>query len=173
MHRFWMFPLVLAIVGALYPFVTTMQGWLATFATIGLFASSSEINDSVVVGAPIGALMGVGIGIATASSDYLKHLTQDRSGITGANRLVGNLLWVGIYAGVLNLINAALVVVIVRSFVPPLIARFWMPAIPFLLFGLANLATISWAATRTAQTNDVLSPRLLLAKLRRSTQLEG
>lgn len=177
MNRFWVFPLVLGLAGALYGAACDAQGWLAYYLCLGgpvPFRAWQEVGDVWRVSALWGSLLGLFMGAYAAWSEMLRFGTRDRSGWNAAGRLMSNGWWVGFYSLIANIGTLALAWTLLKAGVlSGTIFRFWFPAFFFLPFGVVNFSAILWAAMRTASTDDVLSPRVLLAKLQRSTQVTG
>lgn len=176
MNRFWVFPLVLGSAGAFYGATCDAQGWLAHGFCLGTAMTPrdwAEVGDVWSVSAMAGFLLGAVMGLYAAWREMLRFRTHDRSGLQAAGRLLGNIWWIGIYALIANAATLALVWALLQAGVSSSTAFVvWFPAFFFSPFGAVNFAAILWAVTRTCATDDVLSPRVLLANLRRSARLE-
>jgi len=176
MNRFWVFPLVLGLVCASYSSVCDAQGWLAQWLCLRAFPfiASKEVADVWSVSWFFGLLLGGIAGVYAAWCEQLRWGKSDRNGSLAAWRLLRNGLWVGIYALLANSATVLFVFALANAGLMSVTAlRFYFPAFFFLGFGVVNFAAILWAVARTVNCNDVLSPRVLLQKLRRSTQLLG
>lgn len=178
MNRFWVFPLVLGLVMASYPALCDAQGWLAQLICGGPspFSGSgmNEVADVWSVSWFFGFLLGCVVGLYVAWCEQLRWRKSDRSGLLAARRLVKNGLWLSIYALIPNTATLLVVFGLVSAGIMSRTALgFYFPGFFFLGFGGVNFAAIVWAVMRTVACDDVLSPRVLLQKIKRSTQLSG
>jgi len=176
MNRFWVFPLVLGSVLAFYPALCDAQGWLAQLICGGpsLFILMNEVADVWSVSWFFGFFLGCVAGLYAAWCEQLRWGKSDRSGLLAAQRLVRNGLWLGIYALIPNIGMVLLAFGLVSAGVMSRTALgFYFPGFFFLGFGGVNFAAIVWAVMRTVTCDDVLTPRVLMGKMRYSLKLEG
>lgn len=167
MNRFWVFPLVLGVLGALFPFLAWIEAviplmWSLFLRAPNLLEGMSAIWFTVV---PWGVGVGVALGLVAGTVDSLRNGRTRR----GARELVGNVAWCLLYAHVFIAVNAlpSAWVSSRLGLASPVVI--FLALAPFLL----GLIAIAWATIRTISTDDVLSPRVLMGKLKRSTQLSG
>ena len=173
MKRFWVFPLVLGLVGAIFPVFSYVEGIargiidvLITMGTLSPFRYGllQLWNVTWPYGLGVGFILGIGLAVG----DWFrpKNLVQNSNADL---RLIPNLFWCGLYVLLVNAINTAIFYALVsrnphiETIYALGLARFAMP-------GILNLAAILWAALRSIRTDDVLTPRVLLPKLRRQTR---
>ena len=173
MRRFLIFPLISAIVGALFPVFCMAQGMIPMLPIKFAFAANNGIGIENFLGDIFAETWKPG---AIASAVFggvlaLWDLVRNRRDLTAANRLAVNLAWCLFYAVLFIGANGVLVAAIALSYAqqktaPPQMFTYW----PFLSAALINFTAILWAAIRSIQTDDVLTPRVLREKLRRSSR---
>ena len=170
MNRFWSFPVVLVLVGALYPLVSTIEGMLSAIplplVRYWLFHPGAvHINwESTAKRLPWTLVIGALAGLLAAA------LKEGRGHARGSQwQLVGNLFWCGLYAHIPLVLNVLLIVAAQSQSLKLGIVGVVTTVFPAIL----NACAIVWATTRTITSEDVLTPRVFLAKLKRSAKLTG
>lgn len=188
MNRFWVFPLVLGVVGAALPFLMLVESaapeWYraSTAPVTGTFPRTTLqlwalYRPSLQLLWQWSAILGTVLGVALATGDWALHRRRDRSGGKTSTRLIGNVIWCGLYALSVLVINDLLLITVLKTMGVPVTLspaqETLFIAFPAVVTVGVNLAAVLWAAIRTTRADDVLSPRVLRDKLRRSTQLTG
>ncbi len=128
-------------------------------------ADMAAVLKDVFLGSwPIGATVGAVVGCALASWDIIRN----RREATAARRLTTNLAWCLFYAALLLGFNGAIIAAISFFYYAPQKSMPPQPFIftPILSIPIINFIAVMWAAIRSIQTDDILTPRVLLAKLR-------
>jgi hypothetical protein len=175
MHRFWIFPLVLGVVGALYPLLCvapvealliSMQPSVTLKPPGYLWVTGMlEVFKSCL---PYGFGAGVLLGLGTAWRERGGSGATPQSGATMAARMVGNVGWLLSYALLFNVSSGLTMWGVAQvggiSLNLALRLAIYFPGYNYGV-EIVNLVAIVWAARRTAHTNDVLNPRLMLEKL--------
>ena len=118
-------------------------------------------------GALYGFAIGVLLGLCLAFWSFLLN-KYDESAIT---RLLPNLCWCGCYALLLNSINELLIFAVANQIASGFNLPIWLLLIPFVCALSINFTAILWAAIRSIQTDDVLTPRVMRDKLRERARL--
>jgi len=173
MNRFWVFPVVLGVVGALFPL-----GLIEGIAPMILSALLSDpvlthnAGVALLLKLPWFITIGSGLGLIAGSFDKSVNGRRGR----GGGQLVGNVAWCLLYAHVFIVVNGLTAFCWLSKDFPfgnvsSIVAAIDILAVYLPLF--LWLVAILWATIRTITTDDVLSPRVLLGKLKRSTQLSG
>lgn len=177
MHRFWIFPLLVGSVAALYPGICSIQAWQSVSFCRGItlpWFVQQEITRTLMGAAPWGFVVGLAIGAVSAWSGIVRIGSGDRSGFSAAKRLLGNGFWLAFYALLIDGVTLTVVRTVLKlGLMSSTDFDFWFPGLFFLSFGSVNLSAILWAVTRTSTTEDVLTPPLLLSKIKRSSHLTG
>lgn len=191
MNRFWVFPLVLGAAGAVLGVAALLEGiapvlpvvnfripMAAMFVWAGMDFLTPVISQNLLAlasgpgspynlralietGAGVGALLGLVAGVF----DVVRNRARPRSG----SQLLENVAWCLLYAHAVIAVNVALVswwLLHSGMRIGPLGLTVWLP-------GALWLLALTWATIRTIATDDVLTPRVLLLKLRRSSTLES
>jgi len=181
MNRFWIFPLVMGVVSALLPFAMLVAGaapeWYRALNG-GFLATnwSSFYLPLLQVWSlrlfVLGALFGFGI----ALWDWLNSRRRDLQGWKTSARLIGNSIWCGVYALTVMVMTDALLIALLKALgipktLSPAQEALFMIWPATAAIGLLLSATL-WATIRTITTDDILTPRVLGTKLRRSLKLE-
>ncbi|HEX8465489.1 MAG TPA: hypothetical protein VF627_12805 [Abditibacterium sp.] len=184
MHKIWIYPLFFGLVGAAYPVICAVEAvgigqFLLTATTVKLLGISTrtidwgqEISrlfwDCFSYGFGAGALLG----LYAAWRDKTRGAAVSQSNEQVATRLLSNVAWLLVYA-LLFLGSMCLAAwgVAQARLVSPQLLRYGLPALFASATGLVNLFVIVWAARRTAHTDDILNPRVALAKLKASTEM--
>ena len=176
MRRFLAFPLILGIMGALFP-VLTVEGLLSVVPVIlrsggTPFSPPPDIVRSVQQVALAMGAIGAFLGLGAALFDAVLNRRKRRK----AGQLIGNVAWCALYAQIMIAVNALIVFSSVwcladklsQSQLKTSILSFF-PWVPLLL----HLVATGWGTIRTITTDNVLDPRTLRAKLKRSTDVES
>ena len=175
MKRFLVFPLVLGICGAL--FSTFCFAQFAAVVIVGVSAAVGSANprlspmqdaylhqlSTVFLSSYIvGIIFGILTGLALAIWDKV------RNGPTGKKLvLLQNISWCLFYALLFSIPNHGVGLFYLYGYTP---IKFF-GVLPIISLLLLNFTAILWAAIRSIQTDDILTPRVLRAKLRRSSRL--
>lgn len=177
MKRFIVFPLALGVVGAFFPLVSWGEGVIAQWPVFpvgpfpGIFGLAKDVFAATM---PYGVAVGAAMGIGLAVCDKVRN----RNRYNSAQLLLANLFWCLLYATLIAAINCALCAVTLLLTIDftqfpfagssPLLR---LLAGIFVLHSVSNFTAILWAAIRAITTDDVLTPRVLRDKLRRSSRL--
>ncbi|RYG55640.1 OmpA family protein [bacterium] len=179
MNRFWIFPLILTIVGVFFPVIVLTEGIfpvaMATNSTAPLNVDrlASELGEACRITVPYGAVFGVLLGFGLVLFDWFRNGARAPSGDSLMSRLILNLWWCGVYAFVVTALNSLLFWSAFSAFTlsPQL---FSVRLLPLLLATIFGLIAVLWASIRSINsTTDVLSPRVLSLKLKRSARIEA
>lgn len=161
---------MLVLVGVLYPLLSTLEGmvsaiplpivryWLAHPNAVHINWEFAEKRLPWTMA--IGVLAGLVAATLKARRGYARGSQW---------QLVGNLFWCGFYAHIPLFLNAVLVVFAHWQGWKLSLAGVMGAVFPALLNGCA----IVWAIVRTIGNDDVLTPRVLMEKVRRSSRLVG
>ena len=166
------FPLWLGLAGAFLPVVTLLEGalplmllvpapiWVGDFEQLGDFWI-----ESVKYSVPVGIVMGlIAVGVCLS-----RH---GRDGSTHAKRFELNLRWCLILALLLIAFNDAVFYVAAKVINwTPRTSSLLVAFFPLILAGVFNFVAVMWAIARTISSEDVLTPRVLMEKVRRSSRL--
>ena len=169
MKRFLVFPLTRSVAGAVTVVLCLMQAvWpialqLSSLARTNYLFQIYGLTDDVV---PYAFMGGLWFGCGLAMWDKLRN-RHDQSSTT---RLTLNLWWCGTYALVLNALTGAISASIFNQIAVGT-DLWWVFGVPLVQVTTFNCAAILWAAIRSVTANDVLSPRVLLAKTREWTRV--
>jgi len=182
MNRFWIFPLVLGLMGVLLPLAmltaaAAPEWYRAPNGRVGVIAGLSFYLPLLEVWSlrlfVLGALFGFGV----ALWDWLHNRRRDPQGWKTSARLIGNSIWCGVYALAVMVMTDALLIALLKAEGVPKTLSSAQEAL-FIVWpttaaiGMLLSATL-WATIRTITTDDVLSPRVLVGKMRHSVKLEG
>jgi len=173
MNRSWVFPLVLGVVGALFLPLCFVEGvWTLISVTYKWqhdsaaknYLSAWPLTWQYYMGA--GVVVGVLLGVLNFKRVQSLHTC-----------FIGNLRWCLLWALLLTEVNVALIHLFGYLHPSSMFARvLWREdvlTIGWFLALLFNFSAVAWATIRTITTDDVLSPRVLAQKVRRSVKLEG
>lgn len=166
MQRFLVFPLPLALAGAIFLALCWTQGTLTIWGLSGIGGTLGVDLPDIIVEIvqqswPSGSVAGIVAGLGLAIWDLLRN-RRDQSAIT---RLLPNLFWCGCYALLLIAVNGVLFT-LGTSQLPLGQAANWVVPLPFLGAAVLNLTAIFWGAIHSITTKDVLTPRVWGDKLR-------
>jgi hypothetical protein len=179
MNRFWIFPLILTIMGAFLPVIVLMEGIfpvaMATnpIALLNVDRLAAQLSEACRITTFYGAFFGALMGLGMALFDWLRNGAHPQSKDSLMSRLILNLWWCGAYAFVVTALNSLLFWFTFSAFTlsPQL---FSVRLLPLLLAAIFGLSAVLWASVRSINnTTDVLSPRVLSRKLKRSAHIEG
>ncbi len=177
MHRFWFFPLVLALVAVPFPQLTYLEALFPMVMLDGMpghvptvMMTLSDLGEIWNFAASYSVIMGVLLGVGLALFDLLRN--RHRPGSEMASSLLGNLWWCGLYVTAINALNTLLCLGVAKAFPGP---HAWskQTIVPLFMVGILNLSAVLWASIRSITSGDVLSPGVLRDKLRRSVHLTG
>lgn len=173
MNRFWIFPLVLGVVGALFLPLCFVEGVWPLVGVTSMWQHNQAVKDYLSAW-PLVWHYHVGAGIVAGIVAGLLNFRRVQSNTT---RFIGNLRWCLLWALLLTEFNVALIHLFGYFHPSNMFARIlWREdvlTIGWFLALLFNFSAVTWATIRTISTDDVLWPRVLLRKLKRSTQLSG
>ena len=160
------FPLWLGVTGVFLPVITVIEGLvplLPVFPSLGPIDSGSwkALFDFWVMSAFYGVPIGVVLGLAASGCWMLR---RGRGDWAGAARFGPNLRWCLALAFLVGAVNDVLFFVVLERGSP----GYWAAYFPFALAVVLNLVALACATIRTITTDDVLSPRSVLAKMRHS-----
>lgn len=175
MHRFWIFPLICGFVGAVtLPFSQWQSSVLLELQPIEFFEANIvdfttfSSTKTVAIGAALGVLWG---SIVTVWNFGRNRLREQH--LPSTKLLLPNLFWCGIYVSLLVISGAFVFAWIESKFddrTLPLLL--WLESALACLPFVANTSSIIWATTRTVTQTDVLTPRVIVGKWKRSSTLE-
>jgi hypothetical protein len=178
MHRFWIFPLTLAVVSVPFPQLTFLEALLPMSMLDGHFptvrVTLSDLGDIWNITMPYNVVIGLVLGLGLALFDWF-HKPHRAAGKI-ASSLLANLWWCGFYITAINAFNTAvsLAVIKARPAAPPLNSGSrWEVLLLLLAIAILNFSAIMWAAIRSITADDVISPRVLRNKLKRSATIEA
>lgn len=171
------FPLWLGLWGAVLPIVTFLEGMmpLILMQTRPMRARDwQELGDLGMLWARYGVAVGVVLGLVASGFCVVR---RGRAGSTYAKRFELNLRWCLAFAFLVIGVND-LVFWGIGQAMGGMAAFTGGPLRAALLFPLAvstvlNLVAVVWATTHTITSDDVLTLRVLMGKLRRSARLES
>ena len=180
MKRFVVFPFVLGICGALFLPICWVESILAQYPIWKIAfqgpAFQTFISRFLITTFWLGLIVGATSGIYFAFWDRMRNGRNE----TTTERLPANLFWCLLYATFITALDCTISNLLLH-FNPTLIQYpggplwLWITwLIRFTAVGalLLNFTAILWAAIRSIQTDDVLTPRVLLAKLRERARLQ-
>lgn len=170
--RFWIFPLALGLAGALLAPICFIEGVWPMLPVAPAMLGQSEVAHFGDSWAQSLRVLPVALAVFGAGVAALGLWRRAESDVA---RLAPNLGWCLLYAAFLMALYVG--AMRVCSLVLPLsVFRILWRSDVFVVgwaFALLfNGCAILWAALRTVSTGDVLSPRVLGAKLRRSARIE-
>lgn len=177
MNRFWIFPLVLALVGGLLPLFLYSEMLIPLsnpFLTFSIDPDTfvSQVTQGWKIVGPYSAAFFAVFGLVLAFFDGFHNPVRHRSARVLFSDLIDNLWWCSIYATALIALNILLAWHLFSAFALPLS---W-PSGPYIL-SLLNvilaLTSLFWASIRTVSSASVLSPRAFSGQLKRSLHLTG
>lgn len=170
------FPLWLGLWGAVLPVATLIEGIVPLFfLTPGPSLTPGDYEQLFEfwkTSAKYGVLVGFVMGLITIGVCLLR---RGRAGSTHAKRFELNLRWCLIMALSLIVINDALFFSVGKTtgWPSPGTSSWLIALAPMILAGIFNFVAVVWAIVRTIGSDDILTPRVLMAKLRRSVRVEG
>ena len=171
------FPLWLCLISTCLPVVCCVEGMAPLLFVLprGTFAGvpvGHQIWGAWIITAPYGFVGGIVLCLGAVGFDALRN---GRRGTGAALRVGSNLFWCLLYATVLIILNDALFFLLWKQSGILLLgfSLSWTAVVPFALCVLFNIVSVLWAITRSITTTDVLTPRVLGAKLRRSVKMMG
>lgn len=172
MNRFWVFPIVLSLAGALFVLFAALEGiapflllLLAPTGGVGISFSASNFHEILRV-MSWGGAAGAVCGLIAGGFD----LVRNGRGAPNKAQLAKNIAWCLLYAHAFIVVDMGLVglwVWRVGMGSPDAEWAFLFVFLPALLW----LVAIAWGTVRTICSNDVLIPRVLGAKLKRSARV--
>lgn len=168
MKRFLVFPIFSALMGILVFSLSYYLGTAIIFQQssldLFLFMMSITVTHTLFYALFLGAL----IGLSLATWDLLRNRHDQSS----TQRLIANSLCCMGYAFLFMLTNAAFYTAATRLQPNIINVNSWIAS--SLVFSLLfiNFTAILWAVIRSITTGDVLTPHVLLRKLRQRTRLE-
>ena len=189
MHRFWLFPVLLGLVGIFLPPLILCEGFvplLVANINWGIIADLAFALGRITwldfVGfmgetAPYSGSAGFVVGVSVAVFDWWRNGRRDRMGIYATAALLPNIGWCLVYAGCLSLLNGLVfygILLLIRIFYPwSILWSLPLDELTFALIALLNVCAVLWGSVRSVTSEDVLTPPLLRAKLKRSSRLTG
>ncbi len=175
MKRFLVFPLVLGICGAF--FLTYCFAQFAVVVNVGVTAAVSTTNPRVstmqnllveqistvfLSSYTTGIIFGITVGLVLAIWNKVRNVAGDKKLI-----LPQNIFWCFFYALLFSIPNHIIGLLYLYGYTT---IKFF-GVLPLIALFLLNLTAILWAAIRSITTDDVLTPRVLRAKLRERARL--
>ncbi len=186
MKRFLVFPLIGAFIGSIFFLITFIEGALPLSQVdyFGVEAGNYSLHftgyslefwrikhiisnlftGSYKQGIFIGAIVGFGFSIWDFTFNKSDEDAEDRLGL--------NLFWCSLYTSLIVAINIGVFHALFVN-VPDIFYRYErLQTLPVVSATLLNFTAIIWAAIRSITTDDVLTPRVLRAKLRERSRLD-
>lgn len=169
MNRFWVFPLLWGVLGALFPTLAALEGMApllpVLMSALGpTYSVLHSLGQALAASAPVGLVVGALVGAGFGAWDAVRNGRAPRD----KSQLVKNLAWCLLYAHAFILVDMLLAYAWFTRGSP----GFALTPLTAFLPALFCLVAILWGTIRTVTTNEVLSPRVLGAKLKRSVSVE-
>lgn len=174
MKRFLMFPVILGMLGAFFIVICAVQGilpqipYINVFSVPGRISIWKQLSDLFFDSWKYGLITGFILGFLLAAWDFIRNPRSNKL----SSFLIFNLLFCIAFGFILTTFNMALMYGVSLYYAklkikPPTLFLIW----PFFSAAVLNFTAIMWAAIRSITTDDILTPRVLLAKLRDRSRL--